>query len=67
MLHTIVILFTCTAFCILFTGEPLISLFVMVFRYASTNTTGGLSVICVWGLCLVSAEGEFEKDTIVVE
>ena len=28
---------------------------------------GGLPIICVCGLCPVSAEGEFEKDAIVAE
>lgn len=39
---------------------------ISVCKYAYC-TTGGLPVICVCGLCPVSAEGEFEKDTIVVE
>lgn len=40
---------------------------VMLSGYASASPSGPLPVICVWGLSLVSAEGEFEKDTIVVE
>lgn len=40
---------------------------VMLSGYASASPSGALPVICVWGLSLVSAEGEFEKDTIVVE
>lgn len=40
---------------------------VMLSGYASASPSGALPVICVWGLCLVLAEGEFEKDTIVVE
>lgn len=49
-------------------GEPLRRLFVMLSlcKYACC-TTGGLPIIWVCGLCPVSAEGEFEKDGIVVE
>ena len=39
---------------------------ISVCKYAYC-TVGGLPIICVCGLCPVSAEGELEKETIVVE
>lgn len=44
-------------------------LFVMASLYASMHAAGLMVClfICVCGPCPVSAEGEFEKDTIVVE
>lgn len=65
--HTIVTVFTCGVVCVLYTAcEITVCYAISVCKYAYC-TTGGWPVICMCGLSPVSAEGEFEKDTIVVE